>query len=226
MIPISINIHISSHRSGQRTRPSFICWGKGAFVFYKHLHFLLICYQRYPALALTLSAFLNQQNGICRHMTGNKYSRSSTKFVGFFSAPEPKAQVHYCYHALSVIRPSLTFHIFDFSSETTKQNSFRINETWQEARNQHPLPSLCFSGRSEKQDDRPGLWLAETFLTSPLKPQNGIQRNLTGSKISTSSTKLCFQSDEYIKIKCSWHRTCIKVFWPDLPKGGSRAGQK
>ena len=39
-----------------------------------------------------------------------------------------------------------------------------FNETWQEARSQRPLPSLCFSGRSEKQDGHPGLWLAETFL--------------------------------------------------------------
>ena len=67
-----------------------------------------------------------------------------------------------------------------------------FNETWQEARSQHPLPSLCFSGQSEKQDGRPGLWLAETFSTSPLKPLNGIQWNLTGSKISTSSTKFVF----------------------------------
>ena len=67
-----------------------------------------------------------------------------------------------------------------------------FNETWQEARYQRPLPRLCFSGRSEKQDGRPGLWLAETFLTSPLKPLNGIQRKLTGSKISTSSTKFVF----------------------------------
>ena len=66
-----------------------------------------------------------------------------------------------------------------------------FNETWQEARSQCPLPSLCFLGRSEKQDGRPGLWLAETFSTS-LKPLNGIQRNLTGSKISTSSTKFVF----------------------------------
>ena len=132
----------------------------------------------------------------------------------------------------SVVRPSvcpsLTFHIFDFSSETAERNStkldrkqdlnvlyqvcvfrtdrknkmaalasdwlrhFRLllwnrwmefNETWQEARSQRPLPSMCFSGRSEKQDGRPGLWLAETFSTSPLKPLNGIQQNLTGSKI-------------------------------------------
>ena len=67
-----------------------------------------------------------------------------------------------------------------------------FDETWQEARSQRPLPSLCFSGRSEKQDGRPGLWLAETFSTSPLKLLNEIQRNLTGSKISTSSTKFVF----------------------------------
>ena len=135
------------------------------------------------------------------------------------------------------VRPSLTFHIFDFSSETAERNStkldrkqdldvlyqncvFRVdrknkmaalasdwlrhfrlllwnrwmkfNKTWQEARSQHPLPSLCFSGRSEKQDGRPGLWLAETFSTSPLKTLTGIQRNLTGSKISSSSTKFVF----------------------------------
>ena len=165
--------------------------------------------------------------------------------VAFFSAPEPKAQVHYCDHALSVVclssvvrRPSsLTFHIFDFFSETTERNltklyrkvdlnilyqvcvfradrknkmaalasdwlrHFRLllwnrwtefNETWQEARSQRPLPSLCFLGRSEKQDGRPGLWLVETFSTSPLKPLNRIHRNLTGSKISMSSTKFVF----------------------------------
>ena len=209
----------------------------------------------------------------------------------FFSAPEPKAQVHYCDHALSVVRPSvrrpsLTFNIltsslkllsngiqrnligskistsstkfvffgpirktrwppwpligwdiFNFFSETTEQNSTKLdrkqdlnvlyqvcvfwadrknkiaalasellrnfqlllwnrwtefNETWQEARSQLPLPSLCFSGQSEKQDGRPGLWLAKTFSTSPLKLLSGIQQNLTGSKISTSSTKFVF----------------------------------
>ena len=67
-----------------------------------------------------------------------------------------------------------------------------FNETWQEARFQRPLPSLCFSGRLENQDGRPGLWFAATFSTSPLKPLNGIQWNLTGSKISTSSTKFVF----------------------------------
>ena len=138
----------------------------------------------------------------------------------------------------SSVRPSsLTFHIFDFSSETAKRNStkldrkqdlnvlykycvfranrkykmaalasdwlrhFRLllwnrwtefNKTWQEERFQCPLPSLCFSGRWEKQDGRPGFWFAETFSTFPLKPLNGILWNLTGSKISTSSTKFVF----------------------------------
>ena len=80
-----------------------------------------------------------------------------------------------------------------------------FNETWQEARSQHPLPSLCFSGRSEKQDGRPGLWFAETFSTSPLKPLNRIQRNLTGSKISKPSTKFVF------------FRPIWKTRWPPWP---------
>ena len=115
-----------------------------------------------------------------------------------------------------------------------------FNKTWQEARSQRPLPSLCFSRRfkktrwppwpligwdifdfsetaernstkldrkqdrnvlykvcvfradRKKQDGRPGLWLAETFLTSSLKPLNEIQRNVTGSKILMSCTKFVF----------------------------------
>ena len=40
------------------------------------------------------------------------------------SAPEPKAQVHYCDHSLSVVRPSsLTFHNFDFSYEAKYNHS-------------------------------------------------------------------------------------------------------
>ena len=115
----------------------------------------------------------------------------------FFSSPEPKAQVSYCHSAPSVVRPSVVRP----PSVVRKLSHFPLLlwncrmefiETWQEARSQRPLPSLCFSGRSEKQDGRPGLWLAETFSTSPLKPLNGIQGNLTGSKISTPSTKFVF----------------------------------
>ena len=122
----------------------------------------------------------------------------------FFSAPEPKAQVHYCDHALSVVRrPSVCLSVCLSVRPSSVVNfpHFRLllwnrrtefNETWQEPRSQRPLPSLCFLGRWEKQDGRPGLWLAETFSTSSLKLLNGIQLNLTGSKISTSSTKFVF----------------------------------
>ena len=67
-----------------------------------------------------------------------------------------------------------------------------FKETRQEARTKCPLLSFIFSGRSEKQDVRPGLCLVEAFLTSPLKLLYGFGWNLTGSKISTSSTKFIF----------------------------------
>ena len=223
--------------SGQPTYLKFVsCWNilwkpELAAVNFRSrkINTFLISWGIFPICALSFWHIYGLQNVLGKYV---------------FSAPEPKAQVHYCDHALSVVRrpssvrlSSLTFHIFDFFSETAVGNStkldrkqdlnvlyqvcvfradrknkmaalasdwlrhFRLllwnrwtefNETWQEARSQRPLPSLCFLGRSKKQDGRPGLWLAETFSTSPLKPLNGIQRNLTGSKISTSSTKFVF----------------------------------
>ena len=53
-----------------------------------------------------------------------------------------------------------------------------FNETWQETTFQRTFPSLCFSGRSENQDGRPGYWFAGTFSTSSLKQLNGIRQNL------------------------------------------------
>ena len=67
-----------------------------------------------------------------------------------------------------------------------------LNENWQEARSQRPLSSLCFGGRLEIQDGGPGLWLVEAFSVSSLQPLNRMQRNWTGSKISTSYTKFVF----------------------------------
>ena len=86
---------------------------------------------------------------------------------------------------------------FDSSSETAEQNLTKLDwmqelNALQDARSQLPLPISCFFGQSEKQDGRTGLWLAEKFLTCPLKPLNRIQRNLTGCKISTFSTKIVF----------------------------------
>ena len=119
-----------------------------------------------------------------------KQVTENTSWRAIFSSPELKAQVGYCHSAPSVVRLSVR-----------KLSHFRLllwkrwtefNETWQEARSQRPLWSLCFSGQSEKQDGRPGLWLAETFSTSPLKPLKGIQRNLTGSKTQRPLPSLCF----------------------------------
>ena len=66
-----------------------------------------------------------------------------------FSAPEPKAQVHYCDHALSVVRPSsVRLSVVNFSHfRLLLWNRWtEFNQTLQEARSQPPLPSLCFSG--------------------------------------------------------------------------------
>ena len=106
--------------------------------------------------------------------------------------------MHHCDHALcrplSVHPPSVVVNFSHF--QLLLWNHWReFNETSQEAICQHPLPSLCFSGWLEKKDGRPDLWLAETLSTSPQKPLNKIQWNLTGScssKISTSSTMFVF----------------------------------
>ena len=122
---------------------------------------------------------LKPLNRIQRNLTGSKISTSSTKFV--FFGPIGKKQM------AALASDWLTHFRLLLRNRWTE-----FNETWQEARSQRPPPSLCFSGWSEKQDGRPGLWLAETFSTSPLKPLNRIQRNLTGSRNSSSSTKFVF----------------------------------
>ena len=122
---------------------------------------------------------LKPLNRILRNLTGSKIWTSSTKFV-FFQADLKNKMAALASDWLRHFQLLLWNRLTEF------------NETWQEARSQRPLPSLYFSGRSKKQDGWPGLWLAETFSSSPLKPLNGIQRNLTGSKISMSSTKFVF----------------------------------
>ena len=63
-----------------------------------------------------------------------------------------------------------------------------FNETWQEARSQYSLISFCFrTDRKNKLATLASDW-PKLFFSFPLKRLNGIQRNLTGSKISTSST--------------------------------------
>ena len=110
-------------------------------------------------------------------MTGSKISTFSTKFVVFFSA-DPKTR----WRPWSLIG----WGIFDFSSETTEQNSMKLdpknkmtalasdwlryfrlplwtefNETWLEARSQRALPSLCFwADRKNKMAALASDWLS------------------------------------------------------------------
>ena len=51
---------------------------------------------------------------------------------------------------------------------------------------------VFFRADRQKQDGRAGVWLADKFSTSPLKPLNEIPRQLTGSNISTFSTMFAF----------------------------------
>ena len=75
-----------------------------------------------------------------------------------------------------------------------------FNDTLQEERYPCSLPSLCFSGRSEKQDGCPSYWLADTFLTSHLESLNGSQLNLTGKQDLSVIYQFCvFRVDRKTK---------------------------
>ena len=191
-----------------------------------------------PSLTFTFLTSLKPLNRIQRNLTGSKVSTSSTKFVFFgpigktrwpselwlaetllTSSLKPqegirKQDLNVPYQVCvfranrktKIADPaSAGWDIFDFSSETAEPN-------WQEAKSQGPLPSLCFSGRSEKHDCRPGLWFAETFSTSSLKPLNGIQGNLIGSKILTSSTKFVFSGPIGKTRWPPWPLICWDIF--------------
>ena len=104
-------------------------------------------------LAETFStSFLKPLNEVCQNFKEDKNSTSSTKFV--FIGPIGKNKM------VSVWLKHLRLLLWNCWTEFV--------ETWQEARTQCLLPSLCFSRKTEKQDCRPGLWLAETFSTIPL----------------------------------------------------------
>ena len=95
--------------------------------------------------------------------------KNAKREISLFSAPEPKAQVHYCDHALSIVRPSvvlrlssLTFHIFDFSSETAEQNLTKLN--WK--RDLNVLYQVCVfrADRKNKMAALASDWLRHFWL--------------------------------------------------------------
>ena len=69
-----------------------------------------------------------------------------------------------------------------------------------------------FWGARKNKMETHGLWLAETFLTSSLKPLNRIQRNLTGSKISKSSTKFVFFQADWKNKIATLASDCLDIF--------------
>ena len=89
----------------------------------------------------------------------------------------------------SSVRLSLTFHIFDFSSETTEQNSRKLY------RKQEPniLYQVCVfrADRKNKMAALASDWLRH-FQLLLWNGWKEFQWNLTGSKISTSPTKFVF----------------------------------
>ena len=95
-----------------------------------------------------------------------------------------------------------------------------FNETWQEARSQRPLPSFCFSGQSEKQDGRPGLWLADTFLDIFDFSSETTERNLTKldrkQYLNVLSQVCVFRVDQKIKMAAlasDWLRHFRLLLW-------------
>ena len=137
---------------------------------------------------------LNSPNRIQWNWTGRKISMSSTKFVFFGLIGKTRWPPW----------PLIVLDIFDFSSETAERNSTKLDMK----QDLNVLYQVCVFWADKKQDGRPGLWLAETFSTSPLELLNGIQQNLTGSKISMSSTKLVFFGP------------IGKIRWPAWPLSG------
>ena len=136
-------------------------------------------------LAETFSTYPKPPNGIQWNLRGSKISTSPSKFVFFGQLWKKKM----------AIRPLICCDILT-SPQKFAWNSTKLWDLALSSKISMPFTKFVFLGRSENQDGRHGLWLAETFLTSPLKLLNGIQGNLTGIKISTSSTKFVSRRSE------------------------------
>ena len=88
----------------------------------------------------------------------------------------------------------ISWDIFDFSSESSEQNSTKLDmkQDFNVLYQVCVFRAVCVFGPIGKTRWPPGLWFAETFSNYSLKLLNRIRRNLTGSKILTSYTSLCF----------------------------------
>ena len=101
----------------------------------------------------------NRLNGIQRNLTGSKISMSFTNFV-FFG---PIGKIRW------LTWPLIGWDIFDFSPETAERISTKLDRK----QDFNVLYKVCvFRADRNKHNDRPGLWLAETFSTSEIAERN------------------------------------------------------
>ena len=123
-----------------------------------------------------------------------EFSSYITSTFDLFSVPKPKAQVHYCDHALTGVRR----YIFTFSTSLKSLDGICRNLTGNKISTSstkiYVFFFFFFFWLIGKRRWLPCFLLAETFSNSFLKPLNGIWRNLTGSKNLMSSTKFVFLS--------------------------------
>ena len=146
---------------------------------------------------IELHVYFNEVQVFC--WEGDVFNRSCFQSVSC-NAYEP----NYCDHALSVVHlSSLFFHIFDFSSETADRNSMKL--TYRK-KNLNVLNKVCVFLPIRKTRWPPLSLISWDNSTYLLKPLNGIQQNLTRSKILMSSTKFCnfrvHQKDKTVRL--SW----------------------
>ena len=92
--------------------------------------------------------------------------------------------------------PNLTFYLIVWGFHRTFAllylSCFRTFEFWTSLARSVLLFCFVFFGPIGKPRLPPRLWFAITVSKSPVNPLIVIQRNLTGSKISTSSTNFVF----------------------------------
>ena len=89
--------------------------------------------------------------------------------------------------------------IFDVFSETADQNSTKLVRK----QDLNVLYQVCVFWADEKknkQDSHPGLWLALTFSTSPLKLLNGIRRTWQEAIYQRPLSSLRFRADRKNKM--------------------------
>ena len=95
---------------------------------------------------------LSTKSRVAEHLLRRRpFDSTSCTCKGFFSSPEPKAQVSYCHSAPSVVRPSVrpsvNFHILNFFSRTAWWILMKLGR---DEVLMVPYKCCCFSDRSAK----------------------------------------------------------------------------